>query len=119
MPKPLPTHERLSAEELDRLRQLWMDPDVKRDEVAQAIGIGTDALLAVVAHLGLPRKSKGLGSSLRGLEITEDQIAAGCLEVQLTWSEADFEHRSRGYMDGPQFEGVAMAPIEARRFRSR
>jgi len=59
-PVPVPIHERLPDDEMLEIGQHYQNLDIPMEMIARAYSLSNNALMQVVDHLGLPRRSEML-----------------------------------------------------------
>jgi hypothetical protein len=75
----------LTDDQAAKLRTIWQS-GLRRDELARAVGLTIDSLLAAKRELGLPDLRRGCRGPRREVNPTPDEIAAACAEIQRGWS---------------------------------
>jgi hypothetical protein len=75
----------LTDDQASKLRTIWQS-GLRRDELARAVGLTIDSLLAAKRELNLPDLRRGCRGPRREVNPTPDEISAACLEIQRGWS---------------------------------
>jgi hypothetical protein len=86
----------ITTEQAEQLRTIW-NSGLRRDELAQRVGLTIDSLLAAKRELGLPNLRRG-SRRARGPEVnpTPDEIVAAAAEIRRGWSVEEHAIR-QGY----------------------
>lgn len=114
--------DRLPAETIDRFKQLWLDKSQTRADISLATGLSIDTLLALREQLGLPKRGQGVGGGRKKgqpsvIADDPDGVAARTLEVQMQWSEGEWELRRRDLENLHDLAHVAPAKAAENRHR--
>jgi hypothetical protein len=85
----------LTDDQASKLRTIWQS-GLRRDELARAVGLTIDSLIAAKRELGLPNLRRGCRGPRRELNPSPDEISAACAEIQRGWSPEETAVR-QGY----------------------
>jgi hypothetical protein len=85
----------ITPEQVEAIRSLW-PTGARRDEIAAAVGLSVDSLIAAKRELGLPSLRRGCRGPRREWNPTPVEIAAACAEIQRGWSPEETAVR-QGY----------------------
>lgn len=84
----------LTDDQAQQLRTLWHS-GLRRDELARAVGLTVDSLIAAKRELGLPRLRQG-GGRVAEPDPTPAEIATACAEIRRGWTPEETAVR-QGY----------------------
>jgi hypothetical protein len=75
----------LTDDQASKLRTIWQS-GLRRDELARAVGLTIDSLIAAKRELNLPDLRRGCRGPRSEWNPTPDEISAACAEIQRGWS---------------------------------